>query len=595
MKRWLIFTGLILLITASLVWTEKERVAGSVGPGAVLYFVADTERELTRLPVAFTAMSDDQEIEIGDDLAQRYINQTDQSGERRPLSATVAQDYVREVGERLSTHARRKLPYRFHYIDSPGFVNAFALPGGHVFIGNGLISLMDSEDELAAVLGHEVEHIDLHHAAERVQTEQALRKVPLGGLVAIPVEVFQAGYSKDEELEADREGTRLAVAAGYSPLGALRMFETYDRLYREYVTKAQSPQEELAGVAVQTLEDYFRSHPRAPERIAQVRRMINAENWGGLTSERPLRIAYVFWSERARRAQQEHQYDYAVRAATHSLSLQPEQPDVLDVLGRAQFMLADFEAAAATDRTLLERKPADVDLASRYASALGARGAPAKAAPEFQEWLAAAKIQDTDVITQIKVDAAGLWLLAGNSKPAAEIEQVLKRRQDSVWAPERLGRLGSWYYRAGHYDQAASLLKSALEQRPQENALMIQLGWTLVAQHNYASALARFTELEHPAAFPLGAEMGTAVAKWESRQNDDALAHFAVAIRQEPAWLNDRWVKALYAPDVAMSIAEMRAERERRQKKDRGGRFDLDESDRSTAGRAEVIGSRLIS
>ena len=111
------------------------------------------------------------------------------------------------------------MPYRFHYVDQPWVVNAFALPGGHVFIGKGLISLMDSEDELAAVLGHEVEHIDYHHAAERVQTEQALRKVPLGVLVAIPVEVFEAGYSKDEELEADREGTRLAVAAGYSPLG----------------------------------------------------------------------------------------------------------------------------------------------------------------------------------------------------------------------------------------------------------------------------------------------------------------------------------------------------------------------------------------
>src|SRR5439155_24035471 len=134
------------------------------------------------------------------------------------------------------------------------------VPGGHVYIGKGLIWLMDSADELAAVLGHGVEHIDDYHAAERVQTEQALRKLPLV-LVAIPVEVFEAGYSKDEELEADREGTRLAVGAGYSPLGALRMFETYERLYREYVTKAETPQEELAGVAIETLEGYFRSHP----------------------------------------------------------------------------------------------------------------------------------------------------------------------------------------------------------------------------------------------------------------------------------------------------------------------------------------------
>ena len=216
---------------------------------------------------------------MGDELARRYVNPTDQGGKKRPLSATVTEDYVREVGEQVSAHARRNLPYRFHYIDQPWVVNAFALPGGHVFIGKGLISLMDSEDELAAVLGHEVEHIDYYHAAERVQTEQALRKVPLGVLVAIPVEVFEAGYSKDEELEADREGTRQAVAAGYSPLGALRMFETYERLYREYVTKAETPQEELAGVALETLQGYFRSHPLTSERIAQVHRMITAENW----------------------------------------------------------------------------------------------------------------------------------------------------------------------------------------------------------------------------------------------------------------------------------------------------------------------------
>lgn len=571
MKRWLIFAGLLVLIAAALAWTEKERVVANAGPQAVLYFVADTERELTRLPMAFAVMSDDEEIKLGDKLARRYLGQTGYSGGMRSASAAIAETYLQEVGGRVAAHAaRRKLPYRFHYLDQPAFVNAFALPGGHVFIGSGLVSLMDSEDELAAVLGHEVEHIDHYHAAERAQTEAALRRIPLGGLLAIPVGVFEAGYSKDQELEADREGTRLAVAAGYSPLGALRMFETFDRLYREYITKAQTPQEELAGVALQTLEGYFRSHPLRSERIAQMQRMINTENWGNLTSERPLRVGYIFWTERSRRALERGQYDYAARAASYSLKLQPDQPEALDVLGSAQFLLADFDAAAATDRILLKNRPSDAHLASRYADALGARGDAGEAAHEFQQWLAGASISDPVAAGQMKVDQAGLWLLAGNEKPAAEIEKEL-RLQDDPWPPDRVGRLGLWCYRAGQFDRAASLLGSAVEKRPQTTTFQIQLAWTLIAQHNYASALARFIDLTQATGAPSVA-MGVAVAKWESRQADDALPYYVASISGEPFWLNDRWTKAFYPLDVTKSIGEMRTEYERRQKKGRGGR-----------------------
>ena len=119
-------------------------------------------------------------------------------------------------------------------------------------------------------------------------------------MVAIPVAIFEAGYSKDQELEADREGTHLAVWAGYSPLGAVRMFETFDRLYQEYVRRAQSPQEELSHVAIETLEGYFRSHPLPSERIEQIRKLIADEHWGDLNHERDLEVAYIFWTERAR-------------------------------------------------------------------------------------------------------------------------------------------------------------------------------------------------------------------------------------------------------------------------------------------------------
>src|SRR5436309_3777682 len=107
-------------------------------------------------------------------------------------------------------------------------LNAFSLPGGPVYIGEGMLDLMTNEDELASVLAHEVEHIDHYHCVERVQVEAQLRKLDLdvvGALVEIPLDILQAGYHKDEEFEADREGMYLAVQYGCSSYSSADFIE----------------------------------------------------------------------------------------------------------------------------------------------------------------------------------------------------------------------------------------------------------------------------------------------------------------------------------------------------------------------------------
>src|SRR5581483_11154456 len=171
--------------------------------------------------------------------------------------------------------------YRFHYIGDAGFINAFAVPGGHVFIGAGLLSFMDSEDELASVLAHEIEHIDHYHAAERLQTRVTLQKLPAGGaLAAIPIELFQAGYAKEQESEADVDGVNLLWLAGYAPVGALRMFEKFEKYGPATPTrKAASPAGEVLHIAGDLLAGYFRSHPLAREREQAIRALINDKGW----------------------------------------------------------------------------------------------------------------------------------------------------------------------------------------------------------------------------------------------------------------------------------------------------------------------------
>jgi predicted Zn-dependent protease len=270
MKRLIVLVLLLAAAAAALFYSERLRQEAHVGPEAMLNAMADTQRELSRLPASMTRISDQEEIRIGDALAQHYIA-------RSATGDPAMQEYITSVGHRVAANARRKFIYKFHYIPEDYFVNAFALPGGHVFIGKGLIKLMETEDELASVLGHEVEHIDNYHCVELYQLHA--HAGALGDLLSFPIELFQAGYSKEQELEADRDGLWLAVKAGYSPQGAIHMFEAFARLHRQYVLKAETPDQELSKVAIEGIVGYFRSHPLPEERIHQLQQIIARNNW----------------------------------------------------------------------------------------------------------------------------------------------------------------------------------------------------------------------------------------------------------------------------------------------------------------------------
>jgi predicted Zn-dependent protease len=281
--RRLLFLILVLAAAAgALYYSRRHKQESRVGPEAVLNALADTQRELSRVPASITRISDEEEISIGDKLAERY------SSQYTPGDATM-QAYVNTVGRKVAGRARRKFDYKFHYVADEGLVNAFALPGGHVFIGRGLVRLMQTEDELANVLGHEVEHIDNYHCVERYQLQARMHDLPLADLLALPVQLFQAGYGKEQELEADRDGTYLAVMAGYSPQGAIHLFERVGRMHSEYVLKAESPDQELSKVALAGIEGYFRSHPLPEERVNQIQRLIAAKKWAN-RPERPLQV-----------------------------------------------------------------------------------------------------------------------------------------------------------------------------------------------------------------------------------------------------------------------------------------------------------------
>ena len=214
-------------------------------------------------------LSDADEVRLGEALAEDFMRHEGMA----PTPQTKKIDaYLQSVGEKVAAHAQRKLPYRFRFDPSPAFRSAVGLPGGQIFVGAGILAYIDSEDQLAAVLGHEVEHVALNQCRARlikVLAEQHLTPEDGDKLSAAP---FMEGYGHDNEFAADREGVKLAIEAGYSADSAIRLLQTYVILGEQM---PNTPKEAKSNLEA---------------RIAQLRAVCDANQLPKPAAEKPLAL-----------------------------------------------------------------------------------------------------------------------------------------------------------------------------------------------------------------------------------------------------------------------------------------------------------------
>jgi predicted Zn-dependent protease len=170
------------------------------------------------------AITDAEEIRAGLVIAQKYKA-------TRGLAPTPEIDkiesYLQQVGDRVAAHAQRKLPYQFHFDPNPAFKSAVGLPGGQIFVGGGILTYMDTEDQLAVVIGHEIEHVALGQCRDRLARELVKQHLKIGGIKAIDIEPFMGSYGHDGEFAADLEGVRLAMDSGYSANAGVRILRMF--------------------------------------------------------------------------------------------------------------------------------------------------------------------------------------------------------------------------------------------------------------------------------------------------------------------------------------------------------------------------------
>ncbi|RJX29107.1 MAG: tetratricopeptide repeat protein [Desulfarculus sp.] len=246
--RWL---GLLLLVLAVVVACAKNPVTG--------------QDELV-------LMSEQQELAMG----ATYYPQTTQLNHGLPAGDPGLQSYVAGVGRRLAARSHRpNIPWQFNVVNTSQ-VNAFALPGGKISVTRGLVSKMSSEDQLAAVVGHEIGHVTARHSAAQYTRGVLVSLAVVGLAVALsmsdsdwaPVGIVAAGvagqllmlsYSRDQERQADELGYMYMTQNNYNPKGMVQVFEMF---------KAMQKSEPGFVQAV------LSSHPLPSERIEAARQRV---------------------------------------------------------------------------------------------------------------------------------------------------------------------------------------------------------------------------------------------------------------------------------------------------------------------------------
>jgi len=210
-------------------------------------------------------IDEETEIMIGKNLANDILRTNKTYDDPQTLSM------LRNIGEQIGKVSdRSKLPYHFYMLDEEQ-MNAFALPGGYIFVNKGLID-KSTKDELGFVLAHEIGHITARHSLKRLQASlgmSLLIDIALGSsgeesvrqAVNIAYSIVASGYSRGDELLADSLGVKYSHAAGYNPEAAISLFKKMEK---------------ETGTGYTPI--FLRSHPVISDRIANVKAKIKTLN-----------------------------------------------------------------------------------------------------------------------------------------------------------------------------------------------------------------------------------------------------------------------------------------------------------------------------
>ncbi|MDJ0654344.1 MAG: M48 family metalloprotease [Xanthomonadales bacterium] len=308
-------------------------------------------------------VSEAQELKIG---AQQYSPSRQMQGGDYIVDPNVAR-YVQDVGQKLAEKSDRPLPYEFSVLNS-SVPNAWALPGGKIAINRGLLLEMNTEAELAAVLGHEIVHAAARHGAKGLERGLLLQGAVLASAVAsrnsdysqyavgaasVAAQLINQKYGRGAELESDEYGMIYMSRAGYDVQGAVELQKTFVRL------SEGRRQDWLSGL--------FASHPPSAERVAQNAETAQQLPAGGtigrdayqramarLRATKPAYDAH----DKGRKALSEGKPDEALRLAREAIAVEPEEALFYGLMGDVEYARKRYQQAVSHYSEALRRHDA---------------------------------------------------------------------------------------------------------------------------------------------------------------------------------------------------------------------------------------------
>jgi predicted Zn-dependent protease len=309
----------------------------------------------------FTMVSESQEIELG---TANYAFMQQAGGGEYDVDPILT-EYIQGVGSKLAAVSDRPLPYEFVVLNS-SVPNAWALPGGKIAINRGLLTEINSEAELAAVLGHEIVHAAARHSARQMERGMLLQVAVVGtaimssdsdyanlamGGASIGAQLISQSYGRGAELESDLYGMRYMSRAGYDPQGAVELQRTFVRLSE--------------GRSSDWLSGLFSSHPPSQERVqANIQTAASLPAGGETGVERyraamekthDTKSAYDAYDE-GRKALGDKNSTLALQKAEEAISLFPEEAHFYGLRGDARYLGEQYDMAVSNYDIAIRRR-----------------------------------------------------------------------------------------------------------------------------------------------------------------------------------------------------------------------------------------------